>query len=284
MKTAVLIRDRATSFFLNSVMMVATLLFLVPIYITIVNAFKTKVDILTSPMDLPFDRLTLNNLARNIDSEQFNLLIGYGTSLVLATVTTLLVLITASMFSYVLSRRRQQIGYQYIYLLLLLGMMLPVQAILLPIVKILSLVKLMSTVWGVLLVYIGWYMPFAVFTMAGYIGTISPQLDEAALIDGANEWQIFFKVILPLMGPVIASVAIYIIVWTWNDFVTPFIILGSGDFYTVTMGIYRAIGQYTQRWEDVFAILLFAIGPMIVMFLFMQRHFMSGLTAGALKG
>jgi raffinose/stachyose/melibiose transport system permease protein len=261
-----------------------SLVFFVPLYITFVNAFKVQKDILTNPLGIPLARLTIKNLLRNLNSPSFNLATAYGTSIFLATVTVFLVLIAASACAYVLSRNRRQSGFRYSYLLLLLGLMLPIQVILLPIVKILAAIKLMFTIWGLLLLYIGWYMPFAVFTFVGYIGTISPQLDESAKMDGANEVQVFFRIILPLMGPVLTSVTIYIAVWTWNDFVSPLIILSSSKFYTVTMGIYRAIGMYTQKWDDVFAILVYAILPLLALFLFLQKQFISGLTAGALKG
>jgi len=272
--------DLATTLFLWAL----SFIFLVPFYITFINAFKIQKDIVTNPLGIPFARLTIKNILRNLNSRSFNLAIGYGTSLFLAVVTVFLVIIAASACAYVLSRNRRQAGFRYSYLLLLLGLMLPIQVILLPIVKILAAIKLMFTIWGLLVLYLGWYMPFAVFTFVGYIGTISPQLDESAKIDGANEVQVFFKIILPLMGPVLTSVAIYIAVWTWNDFVSPLIILSSSKFYTVTIGIYRAIGQYTQKWDDVFAILLFAIVPLLVLFLALQKQFISGLTAGALKG
>jgi raffinose/stachyose/melibiose transport system permease protein len=272
--------DRVTTLFL----WVLSFIFLVPFYITFINAFKIQKDIVANPLAIPFARLTVNNLLRNLNSRSFNLAIGYGTSLFLAVVTVFLVIIAASACAYVLSRNRKQSGFRYSYLLLLLGLMLPIQVILLPIVKILAAIKLMFTIWGLLVLYLGWYMPFAVFTFVGYIGTISPQLDESAKMDGANEVQVFFKIIFPLMGPVLTSVAIYIAVWTWNDFVSPLIILSSSKFYTVTIGIYRAIGMYTQKWDDVFAILLFAIIPLLVLFLLLQKQFISGLTAGALKG
>jgi raffinose/stachyose/melibiose transport system permease protein len=273
-----------TDFLTLCFLWVLSFIFLVPFYITFVNAFKVQKDIVSDPLGLPFARLTLANLARNLHSPSFNLAIGYGTSLFLAVVTVFLVVIASSACAYVLSRNRRQAGFHYSYLLLLLGLMLPIQVILLPIVKILAAIKLMFTIWGLLVLYLGWYMPFAVFTFVGYIGTISPQLDESAKIDGANEVQVFFSIIFPLMGPVLTSVSIYIAVWTWNDFVSPLIILSSSKFYTVTMGIYRAIGQYTQKWDDVFAILVFAILPLLALFLFLQKQFINGLTAGALKG
>ncbi len=276
-------RTSVSSIVTHAFLLVMSFIFLVPFYLTFVNAFKVKADIVGDPLGIPFARLTLDNLVRNLNSPAFNLGVGYGTSVMLAGTTVLLVLVAASACAYVLSRNRRS-GYRYFYLILLLGLMLPIQAILLPIVKILKAIKLMFTVWGLLVLYLGWYMPFAVFTLVGYIGTISPQLDQSAKIDGANEVQIYFRIILPLMGPVLTSVAIYIAVWTWNDFVSPLIILSSSRFYTVTIGIYRSIGQYTQKWDDVFAILLYAIAPLVIFFLFMQKQFISGLTSGALKG
>jgi len=277
------VRKRANLAVMNVILTFGSLLFLVPFYITFINAFKLKEDIVASPMTIPFSRLTFDNILRNLNSPNFNLFIGYGTSVTLAVLTVFIVISAASACAYVLSRNRRA-AYRYTYLLLLLGLLLPIQVILLPIVKILRVAKLMFTIWGLLILYIGWYMPFAVFTFVGYIGTISPQLDESAKIDGANEAQIFLRIIFPLIGPVLTSVSIYIAVWTWNDFISPMIILGSSKFYTVTMGIYRAIGQYTQKWEDVFAILLMAIVPLVVLFLFMQKQFISGLTAGSVKG
>ena len=117
-----------------------------------------------------------------------------------------------------------------------------------------------------------------------YMRTVSPQFDESARMDGAGDVRIFFRIIFPLITPCVASIIIFVSLWTWNDFVNPLIILGSSDFYTITIGVYRAIGQFVQKWEDVFAVVFIAIVPVIVFYLFMQKQFVSGLTAGALKG
>ena len=193
-----------------------------------------------------------------------------------------MVILLSSMMSYILSRNRKGF-YKGAYMLLLAGMLIPIQVILIPIIQILKAINLMLTAPGLILLYIAWYMPFSTFVLTGYISTISPQLDESAEMDGAGPFIIFFRIIFPLMKPAITSVSIFIILWTWNDFITPFVILGSSNFYTVTTGIYRAIGQYTQKWDDVFAILFYAITPMAICYIWLQRFFISGLTAGSLK-
>ena len=260
-----------------------SVVFIIPFYVAIVNVFKTNVDIIRTPMSIPFKRLTLANIERNLNTPHFNILRAYATSAVISSLTVGLVVLTASMMSFVLCRRRERF-FKGAYLLLLAGLMIPAQVILLPIVQVLRTLHVMFTIWGLLLMNLGWYMPFASFLFVGYMRTVSPQLDESARIDGARDLRIFFQIIFPLISPSVASVVIFISLWTWNDFVNPFIILGTSDWYTVTIGVYRAIGQYVQKWDDVFAIVFLAILPIIIFYLLMQKRFVSGLASGALKG
>ena len=262
-------------------LIVMSALFVVPFYIAIVNVFKTRADIFANPLSIPFARLTFDNILRNLSTASFNLGIAYSTSVVLSALTVALVVTMAAAMSYVISRKRHRF-YKYAYLLLLAGLMVPAQVILLPLVQVLRRLHPMSTVHGLLAANLAWYMPFAAFVFVGYIRTIPQQLDESARIDGANDLVIFGRIIYPLIGSAVASV-VFITLWTWNDFINPLIILGTSRFYTITIGVYRAVGQYVQKWEDVFAIVFMAIFPVIVFYLFMQKRFVSGLTAGALK-
>ena len=264
-------------------LMVTALIYTVPFYIALVNTFKIEKDIFGSPMGIPFRRLTFDNLVRNFNSPNFNVLRAYFFTILIVVITLIAVAMLSSMMSYTLSRNRKGF-YRWAYLLLLAGLMIPIQVILIPIIQILRTIHLILTVPGLILVYVAWYMPFTAFVLAGYIGTISTQLDESARIDGATPFLIFFRIIFPLMKPALTSVVIFITVWTWNDFITPLVVFGSSKYYTVTTGIYRAIGQYTQKWDDVFAILFFAAMPLAAFYLALQKHFISGLTAGSLKG
>jgi len=264
------------------VLVTAGLIYLVPFYIAMVNAFKTTDDIFNAPLAIPFGRLTLDNLARNLNSATFNVFRAYFITTMLVLVTLALVIITSSSLSYILSRNRKGF-FKGAYLLLLGGLLIPLQVVILPLIQILRTLHMMLTFQGLVLVYIAWYMPFITFILTGYISTIPTQLDESARIDGAGPILIFYRVILPLMKPALISVVIFIVMWTWNDFVTPLIIFGSSNFYTITTGIYRAIGQYTQKWDDVFAILFYAITPLAVLYLWLQKYIISGMTEGSLK-
>lgn len=258
-------------------------IYLLPFYIAIINTFKREEDILNAPLSLPLKNLTMDSLLRNFNSANFNVMQAYGSTLLIVGLTLFFVILTAAPLAYVISRNRRGF-YKIAYYLLLAGMMIPIQVIMIPVIQILKTLGLMLTVPGLILVFTAWYMPFTTFVMSGYIGTISSQLDESAMMDGASPRIIFFRIILPLMRPIVMSVVIFVTLWTWNDFITPLIILGSGKFYTVTTGIYRAIGAYTQKWDDVFAILFYAVVPVALFFLRLQKHFIAGLTAGAMKG
>ena len=264
-------------------LLLASAVYLVPFYIALVNVFKTRADIFANPLGIPFARLTLENLGRNLNTPYFNVGTAYATSVVLSGLTVMLLVLLGAAMSYVVSRRRERF-FTVAYLLLLAGLMVPAQVVLLPLVQVLRHLRLMFTLPGLLLANLAGFMPFAVFVFVGYIRTIPVQIDESARLDGAGELLIFRRIIYPLIGPAVASVVIFVALWTWNDFVNPLIILGTSKYYTITIGVYRAVGQYVQKWEDVFAIVFMAVFPVAVFYVFMQRHFVSGLTAGTLKG
>jgi len=266
----------------NFFLVLTAFIYLVPFYIAFINAFKKEKDIFQSPLSINIREMTFDNLIRNFNSPNFNVPKAYFFTISLVLVTLFLVTLLSSMMSYILSRHRKGF-YKGAYMLLLGGLLIPIQVILIPIIQILKAINLMLSAPGLILLYIAWYMPFTTFVLTGYISTISPQLDESARMDGAGPIRIFFRIILPLTKPALTSVAIFITVWTWNDFITPLVIFGSSKFYTVTTGIYRAIGQYTQKWDDVFAILFYAITPLAFCYLWLQKFFISGLTAGSVK-
>ncbi len=260
-----------------------SLFLLVPFYIAFVNAFKTREDILSNPLSMPISRLTLDNFIRSAVTPSFNIFKAYGTSILITVFSVIFIILISAMMSYVIARNKHRF-YKVTYLLLLTGLMIPAQVILIPIVKVLAALGLMFTPQGLMLYNIGFYIPFTVFTYVGYIGTISVELDESAKIDGAGKFTIFRKIIFPLMLPATASAVIFLCLWIWNDFVNPSIILGSTKGYTVTTGIFRAIGQYSTNWEDIFALVVMASFPVLLMYLFMQRYFIAGLTEGSVKG
>jgi len=275
--------ERMVSISRHVFLMLLSLILLVPFYITVVNSFKNRQDIIQNPAGLPFSRLTLQNFADAALSPSFNIFKAYGTSILITAVSVILLIIISSMMAYVTARGEHPF-LKYVYLLLLTGLMIPPQVILIPLVKVLTGLGLMFTPQGLILYYIGFYIPFTVFLYTGFIRTLSKELDESARMDGAGPIRIFWSIIFPLLRPVTASGVIFLFLWIWNDFLNPLILLGSTKGYTVTTGIYRAVGQYSTNWEYVFSLVVLASLPVLIFYLLMQRQFIDGLTEGAVKG
>lgn len=260
-----------------------SLVLLVPFYIAVVNAFKSKEAIVSDPMGIPFAELTLRNFAKAAFTPTFNIFQAYWTTAVITVASIVCLVALGSMMSYVLARSRSRFM-TFAYLLLLGGMMIPPQVILIPIIKLLRALGLMFTETGLTLYNTGWYIPFTAFIFTGFIRTISKELDESATMEGAGSFAIFWRIIFPILKPPTASVIIFLFLFVWNDFLNPLVLLGSTKGYTVTTGIYLAVGQYSTNWDQIFALVVLASLPVLVVFLLMQRYFVSGLTEGAIKG
>ena len=277
-------RHRLRSIMRYTVLTISSIVFLIPLYIALINAFKPKPQILSNPLGIPWGDLTLHTLIDNGFSPYFNVLEAYWVTLVIVAGSVIGILIATTMLAYIMVRNTKSKSLRLFYLLMMAGLIIPPQAILLSIVQILKTIGLMFTWEGLILRNIGWYIPFSCFVFVGYVKSIPAELDESAYIDGASPINVFWRIIFPLLKPASASVIIFCFLWIWNDFLNPQIILGSEIGYTITTGIYRAVGQYNTAWDQIFALVVWASLPVLIMYLSMQKHFISGLTAGSIKG
>lgn len=257
-------------------------LFVVPLYVVCVNVIKQGNLISRSPASLPIPP-TLQNL-RALLSRPDHLFWASLSNSVLVTVLSILVLtLLSAMLGHYLARTRSR-WTRALMLLLLCGLMIPPQVILMPVTQVLRIAHLMTTVQGLVLFNVGYYIPFGVFVFSGFMRSIPVELEEAASIDGASRGQVFWRIVFPLLRPATASVLIFLGVWIWNDFLDPLIILGPSQGTTITTGIYRAIGQYQADFGTVFALMFLATLPVLIFYLALQKHFVKGLTGGATKG
>lgn len=267
----------------HTALLVAVAFFIIPTYYIVLSSFKTKTDILGDPLGIPWANLTLANYTNVFTQAQFSIVSAIQLSAAFAFLTAVGVVIFGSALSYVVARMRAPWG-DRLFLFLFLGLIVPPQVVVIPVVKVLAAVGLLHTFYGLVLYEIGLDIPFATFVYAGFIRTVPRELDEAAEIDGAGRIQTFVRVIFPLIIPATASLFTIIFIWTWNDFINPLTVLGSSGGFTVTTGVYRSLGIYQQNWGAIFANIVVATGPMVVMYMFMQRFIVGGLTGGAVKG
>lgn len=261
-----------------------TALFGLPLYMALVNTFKTQEQILADPLGFPVP-FTFDNLF-NAFSRPDNLIArGLLNSTILVVVSVFFIVIFSSAIGYYIARHNTRFT-QGLQLLFMAGMMIPAQVYLIPIVQIFRTFHLIGSYLGVLVVFTGGgLLSFAVFVYTGFIKNIPHELEEAALIDGANKFQMFWKILFPLLRPATATVVIFITLWIWNEFLMPLILLGPGNGVTITLGVYMSLGQlYTINYGQMFAIMMIASFPMLVFFFIFQKEFIAGLLGGSLKG
>lgn len=259
----------------------ATALLAAPLYLALISAFKPSEVIVSAPM-VPAP-LTLDNVLGVLSGNTGDVWPLLLNSVLITSFSLAFAVLGAALLAFYVNRGPTWAG-RIILPLVLVGLMLPTQVFLVPLTQILRSIGLMGSLPGLFLFNVGYYLPFGVILFVGALRAIPRQIDEAAQLDGAGSWRIFFTVYFPLLRPSVVSVVIIVGVWIWNDFLNPLIIVGPTLGTTVTVGIYRSIGQYQSDYGAVFALSLVAMAPVIIIFVALQRFFVKGLTAGGVKG
>ena len=256
--------------------------FFLPLYVALANVFK-RGDLIAKEPAAPPIPPTLDNILAVLRRPDGLYWVSLTNSVIVTGLSILILTVLSAMLGHYLARHRGRWS-RLLLLLLLCGLMIPPQVILMPIVRVLQVTHLMSTLQGLILFNVGYYVPFGVFVFTGFIRSVPVELEESAALDGASHFQVFWRIVFPLLRPATASVLIFLGVWIWNDFIDPLIILGPSQGTTVTTGIYRSIGQYQADFGSVFALMFLATLPVLVFFLALQKQFVKGLTGGATKG
>jgi raffinose/stachyose/melibiose transport system permease protein len=256
--------------------------FFLPLYLVLTNVFKRGPDITASPAALPAPP-TLANLNQALTRPDRLFWTGLVNSVTVTLLSIVVLTIISAMLGYYVARSHGRFGRAALFVLLA-GLMIPPQVILVPVTKVLGVAHLMGTIAGLVLFNVGYYVPFGVFVFSGFVRTVPVALEEAAAIDGAGRFGTFWRVVFPQLRPATASVLIFLGVWIWNDFLNPLIILGPAGGTTVTVGIYRSLGQYQRDYGGMFGLMFLATLPILLFYLVLQKQFVKGLTGGAIKG
>ncbi|MDR8413400.1 carbohydrate ABC transporter permease [Nonomuraea sp. 3-1Str] len=256
--------------------------FFIPLYIALINVFKDSRQVAGGAMSLPAPP-TLDNLWRVLTGPDSLFWSSLRTSVLVTGLSIVILTLLSAMLGHYLARRSAWWS-RAIMVLLLCGLMIPPQVILIPMTQVLRALGLMSTLPGLVLFNVGYYVPFGVFVFSGFMKGVPRELEEAAAIDGATRWQTFWRIVFPLLRPATASVLIFLGVWIWNDFINPLIIYGPREGTTIMTGIYKSLGQYAADFGGMFALMFLATLPVLVFYLLLQKQFVKGLTGGATKG
>jgi raffinose/stachyose/melibiose transport system permease protein len=267
------------TFLLEIVMIVVAVAFLFPVYALITLSLKDAGQIAESPLSLPAPPST-GNFAAAWSSA------ALGPSLAnsaLITTGSLIALIALGSFAaYYLARVQTRLGYG-LYVLFLLGIVLPFQLGMIPLYQLVTDLGLIGSHAGMIVFYTGIQLPFTVFLYTGFIRALPREYASAAQIDGAGHLTAFTRVVFPLLRPITGTVLILNAVFIWNDFFTPLLYLGGSGYETVPVSVFAFVGQYVSDYGLVFAGLVLAALPILVVFLLLQRYVIKGFSSG-LKG
>ncbi|MEA5107854.1 L-arabinose transport system permease protein AraQ [bioreactor metagenome] len=255
------------------------LLILYPLLNMVLSSFKTNRAILTTPFSLPkaFSLATYKTVWIDKGFSRY-----FTNSLLVTTISMALVLLFGSMASYGISRYTYKLN-TLVYMLFLSGIMLPLKAAIIPLFLLIKTLGLINNPLSVILIFLAMALPSTVFILAGFMKGIPLELEYAAKIDGCHDFAIYRLVVMPMVAPAIALVTIYNAVPIWNDFFFPLVFLQSDKVKTLPVGLSTFFGQHSTNWSLLFTGLSIAILPMLVLYLFMSKYFIKGMTAGAVK-
>ena len=274
------IKIRPSHVLLFVLTLVLAVIFLWPVFFAVMSAFKSNGDILKSPVALPTS-FYLKNFQDLFAQSDFITAIRH--SLILTVVSEALIVCIVPMASYAIERRYTRIT-ALIYTYFLAGMMIPFHLYMFPLFKEMKIFGIYGTLAGPIVCYISGSVAFGALLYGSFLKGVPLEIEEAAQIDGCTPFQTFWKVTFPLLGPCTASMVVLNGLNIWNDFLMPYLALPSNQAKTITVEVYSFVGQYTARWDIVFAGTVCSIVPALMIFILLQKYFVKGITAGAAKG
>jgi len=283
-------KSKAVRWFVEIITFFLMLLFGIPIFIVFINAAKSNLMINADPIALPEN---LSVLVANIVKVWEHPNIRFPTSLLSSVVITVLsvglLVIISSMAAWVLCRKKSRLS-TVLFLLFVGTMIVPFQVVMLPLVSWFSTIQaklgipMLKSYQGIIFAYMGFGVPLSVFLFHGFIKSVPLELEEAATIDGCSRGMVFFRIVLPILKPIIVTVIVLNGLWIWNDYLLPLILLGLGNpIQTVPLSVSNFVGSFLKKWDLILTSNLMAMAPMLILFVFVQKYMLKGMVDGAVK-
>jgi raffinose/stachyose/melibiose transport system permease protein len=266
---------------MHGALILYTIIALFPVFVILINSFKTRRAIFAEPLALPnADTFSLIGYQTVMQQGDF---FGYFQNSMIVTVASLFfILLFGAMAAFALSEYRFR-GNTLMGLYLALGIMIPIRIGTVAILEMMVATGLVNTLWALILVYTAQGLPLAVFILSEFMRQVSDDLKNAGRIDGLSEYTIFFRLVLPLVRPAMATVAVFNMIPIWNDLWFPLILAPAEQTKTLTLGSQVFIGQFVTDWNAVLSALSLAILPVMVLYVLFSRQLIRGITSGAVK-
>jgi len=253
---------------------------LFPLVFLVMNSFKNSMEFfMGSPWELP-KKLFFDNYTQLLSTNFSHYLIN---TVIVVIVSLIILVLAGSMGAYALSRLKFKFK-NFIFIMFIVGITIPIHITLVPVYAITKNIGLYDSIWGLIGPYVGFNLPITIFILKSFMEDIPISIEEAAKIDGATRWFIFWRIIFPLSTPAITAVAIYDMVILWNEFVFALVLINSPENRTLTLGLWDFQGQFTADIPAMMAVLLLSTLPLLVLYAVSGEKLIKGMTAGAVKG
>jgi raffinose/stachyose/melibiose transport system permease protein len=253
---------------------------LFPIYMGLLNSVKTQSEMLTNILSFPA-HIQFANYPNAFAKIHF--VRSLLNTLQIVVIGLFGIIVCASLAGYKLSRTKGKVS-AFLFSLFILSMLIPFHSIMITLVKITKDLSIQGSIYGLGLIYIGLGVSMAIFLYHGFVKSIPRDLDEAAVIDGCSELKLYYKVIFPLLLPVTATIAILNLLWMWNDFLLPLLVLTDSKHYTLLLSTNMLFGEYSNDWSNILSALVLAMLPAVIFYLVLQKYILNGIAEGAIKG
>lgn len=277
--------ERAKKIILNVCIVLVCGLYLFPIYIVIVNSFKNRAELYEDILALP-SKISFEYYQEAMKKMDF--LKAFSNSLIITLVSILFLVVLSSMTAWMLVRVNNILS-KIIFNVLVATMLIPFQTLMMPLMQEMGWIRdnlhiqLLDSLPGLIFMNIGFGASMAVFLYHGFVKSIPVSLEEAAQIDGCNKWGIFWKIVFPMLKPTTVTVMILDVIWIWNDYLLPSLVLSSKANRTIPLSTASFFGQFTIQWNMAMAGLTLTIIPVIIFYLCAQKYIIKGVAAGAVK-
>ncbi|URN95159.1 MAG: carbohydrate ABC transporter permease [Candidatus Pristimantibacillus lignocellulolyticus] len=268
------------TFILEIVMVLISLLFLAPFYFLFVNSVKPFGEIMSDAASWP-KVFQWENYSRAWELTRFPE--AFLNSFVITVVGVSLIGLISCMAAYRMVRSDTM--FNRIFLLVLVAaMVVPFQTIMMPLIRVISELGLMNSKAGLIISYLGLSTPMAVFLFHGFVKSIPLEIEEAATVDGTSRVGVFFRIVLPMLKPMLMTVIVLNTLAIWNDYLLPSLILQKPELRTIPLATFSFFSEYTKQWDLALPALVLGVTPVVIFFLFLQRYIVEGIAAGSVKG
>lgn len=265
--------------------MAACLCYLFPVYIVFVNAFKNRQELYENMIALPSE-WSLQYFAKAMNKMSF--LRAFSNSLIVTLISILFIVVLASMTAWMLVRVDHKIS-RIIFMVFVATMLIPFQTLMMPLMQVMGFARdslhipMLNTLGGLIYMNIGFGASMAVFLYHGFIKSVPISLEEAATIDGCSKFGVFWKIVFPMLKPTTVTVMILDVIWIWNDYLLPSLVISQKELRTIPLSTASFFGQFTIQWNMAMAGLMLTITPVIIFYLSAQKYIVKGVAAGAVK-